>query len=215
MKKWLAFGIGIFIIKLVAAQSISENTFMKISSYIVPELANAGNVSVVKQIGDDNTTIIQQHLSEMTNQILTVQFGTDNSVNIKQTGSSHETRLFQTGNNNETILNVDGASTYSNIKQFGNENIIYSSLSNLGKQVHSVMLDQAGNSNKIELEVEGNSFSQETNYSISVSQRGNELGFKGSYESSSLPVEITQKSGKDGGGMSVIVTSSSFYFPMK
>ncbi len=171
------------------------------------------NQVFVKQSGSINSVFIHQDLNALSSQIFRGYEG--NLGIISQNGNQHYSKLFQVGNGNKTHLIIEGNLTFTDIKQFGDKNIIYSSLSNLGKQVHSVMLDQAGNSNKIELEVEGNSFSQETNYSISVSQRGNELGFKGSYESSSLPVEITQKSGKDGGGMSVIVTSSSFYFPMK
>jgi hypothetical protein len=93
--------------------------------------------------------------------------------------------------------------------------MISSNLNNLSKQVHSLLLDQVGNSNKIQLDVLGNNFNTDVNYAISVNQTGNDLAFQGSYDSNMLPVEIHQKSGATGEGMSVTVTTSAFYFPMK
>ena len=174
------------------------------------------NLAYIRQTGNQNNMVtFQQNLGTPSNQILTKQLGERNFGTVTQTGNDHEISLLQNGTGNEARLNFDGSLTFAEVRQSGNENSIYSNLNNFSKQIHSVMLGQEGNSNKIELTVLGNIFNPENDYTISVQQTGNDLAFQGNYESGMLPVEITQKSGINGGGMSVTVSTSAFYFPMK
>ena len=162
-----------------------------------------------------NTVFIQQNIDVSSGQILTEYNNKGNSGHVYQNGNEHDTRLLQTGNGNKAQLNLDGGQTFTDVRQSGNENMISSNLNNLSKQVHSVLLDQLGNSNEIQLEVLGNSINSDGNRAISVNQSGNGLAFKGTYESNMLPVEIHQKSGAADEGMSVTVSTSAFYYPMK
>jgi hypothetical protein len=51
---------------------------------------------------------------------------------------------------------------------------------------------------------------------VSVTQTGNDLNFSffGTNNSPDVPVNIEQKSGMNGQGMDVSVTTSAFYFPL-
>jgi hypothetical protein len=134
---------------------------------------------------------------------------------INQTGNNHNTNLTQTGNGNEANLLSEGGFTNMNVTQTGNNNSIFSNLSNNTLQLYSAILEQKGNSNNIELTLLGNNVITDIGRVVNVAQTGNDLHFSGTYDSPEMPVQIEQKSGINGLGMSVNVTTSAFYFPMK
>ena len=99
------------------------------------------------------------------------------------------------------------------ITQTGNNNSIFSNISNNTLQLYSAVLQQKGSGNNIELTLLGNKVVPDIDRIVSVTQTGNDLHFYGTYDSPDLPVKIEQKSGINGGGMDVKVTTTSFYFP--
>ncbi len=217
MKIILLIALGIFVTYSGSTQILEEEIANLTEGHIL-ELENlqSSNLAYIKQAGDNNSIItMQQRIDDFSNPILTGQQRTGNWGLLNQNGADHETSLWQSGLGNVALLRLEGSLTFTDVRQTGNENMISSNLNNLSKQLHSVLLDQAGNSNQIQLDVLGNGSNTEVDYSISIRQTGNDLAFKGTYESNMLPVEIHQKSGATGEGMSVTVTTSAFYFPMK
>jgi hypothetical protein len=218
MKIILFVMLGIVVAFSGKAQIFEQNKIVNQVWLDIPGIEDLQylNLAYIKQTGNQNNMVaFQQNLGASANQILTEQFGENNFGTVTQTGYNHEINLFQNGTGNEAQLNFDGSLTFAEVRQSGNENSIHSNLNNFSKQIHSVMLGQEGSSNKIELTVLGSIFNPENDYTISVQQTGNDLAFQGNYESGMLPVEITQKSGINGGGMSVTVSTSAFYFPLK
>lgn len=139
-----------------------------------------------------------------------------NRVIINQNGNNHSTQVVQTGSGNEATLFSAGNFTKMEVKQSGDNNSIFGFLNNNTLQLYSAMLEQKGDGNKIKLallmvdEIPG------LERVVSVSQTGNDLNFSFSrtYDSPDVPVNIEQKSGLNGQGMDVNVTTSAFYFPL-
>ncbi|MFW5720947.1 MAG: hypothetical protein ACOCWW_01025 [Bacteroidota bacterium] len=141
------------------------------------------------------------------------QMDFSNKTIINQSGNNHFTHLNQNGSGNEARLLSEGGFTKMKITQTGNNNSIFSNISNNTLQLYSTLLEQSGDGNNIELTLLGNNVNSDIERAVSVRQTGNDLKFSGTYDSPDLPVKIEQKSGINGEGMDVKVTTSSFYFP--
>ena len=107
-----------------------------------------------------------------------------------------------------------GGLTNTEVNQTGNNNSIVGILGNNSLQLYSAILEQRGNSNNIELTLLGNNEISGVERLVSVTQNGSNLNFSGTYDSPDVPVRIEQKSGENGQGMDVNVTTSAFYFPI-
>ncbi len=138
-----------------------------------------------------------------------------NKAIINQTGNYHYTQLKQTGSGNEAQLFSEGGFTNMNIIQKGNYNSIFSTLSNSTTQLYSSVVQQNGDGNNIELTLLGNNVIPNIVRIVSITQTGNNLNFSGTYDSPEVPVQVDQKSGIAGTGMTVRVATSAFYSPMK
>ncbi len=79
--------------------------------------------------------------------------------------------------------------------QNGNNNSIFSNLSNNTTQLYSAVLQQNGDGNNIELNLLGNNVIPGIDRLVSVTQTGNDLNFTGTYDSPDQPVKIEQTSG--------------------
>jgi minor curlin subunit len=161
---------------------------------------------LIQQIGDARNTLLLATEQEM---------AYSNIAFISQTGTGHNTIVMQTGSSNEANLYSDGIFTKTSVTQTGDNNSIFSNLSNNTLQLYSTFLKQKGNNNNIEITLLGDNVISHIESIVSVTQTGNNLHFSGTYNSPDVPIQINQKSGTGGAGMSVIVTTSAFYFPIK
>lgn len=141
------------------------------------------------------------------------QTGFSNNAIINQTGNNHITSLRQSGYGNEAKLFSTGSFTKMEVNQAGNNNSIVSNFNNNTRQLYSAILEQRGNNNNIKLTLLGNNEIYGVERLVSVTQTGSNLNFTRTYDSSDVPVNIEQKSGMNGQGMDVSVTTSAFYFP--
>lgn len=206
MKKILFFLIFSFIILLTAVGQI-----------IKPATNNLLNNSVLFAEEPDARDLLIRQINDAGNLLLATEqeMAFSNKAFINQTGNNHKMHLTQIGYGNEASLLSEGGFTIMNVTQTGNNNSIFSNLSNNTLQLYSAILEQKGNSNNIEFILSGNNVIPDIERIVSVKQTGNDLNFSGEYDSPNVPVQIEQKSGNDGAGMSVSVATSAFYFPMK
>ncbi len=175
-----------------------------------------GSKDFLKETKSKSNLLIQQ-IGDASNALLAAEQGMtfSNIAFISQTGTGHNTSVSQKGSNNEANLYSDGSFTKTSVAQTGDNNTIFSNFSNNTLQLYSTILEQKGNSNNIELTLLGNNVISNIVRVVSVTQIGNDLHFSGTYDSPDAPVQIDQKSGSGGAGMSVSVTTSAFYFPTK
>jgi hypothetical protein len=178
--------------ELLGSKDLLQETKLK-SNLLIQQIGDAGNALFVAEQKMDFS----------------------NKAFINQTGNSHNTRLEQTGSGNEALLISEGGFTKMEITQSGNYNTVFSKLNNTTTQLYSTALEQNGDGNNIELTLLGNNVIPGIDRLVSVRQTGNDLNFSGKYDSPDLPVQINQKSGTNGAGMSVSVITSAFYFPTK
>ena len=175
------------------------------------------NSSIVQQIGDQNNlVVIQQQAEGLSNVIISKQYNDKNEAYINQVGSGHAAVLVQKGNGNEANLWSDGEMTISKAWQQGDDNTIYSFIKNKALIPKVAALIQVGNSNSIELALTGNGFvSEGWPKAAIIEQKGNDLEVVAKLDSYSSPFLIRQQSGTSGEGMSINISNSDFYFPMK
>ena len=191
---------------------------MEINAQIIKPATDelSGRKDLLQEMKLTNNLLIQQ-ISDADKTLLSTEqeMAYSNIAFISQTGTGHNTTVLQKGSNNEASLYSDGSFTKTSVTQTGDNNSIFSNLSNNSLQLYSTILEQKGNSNNIEITLLGNNVISNIERVVSVTQTGNDLHFSGTYDSPDVPVQINQKSGIDGAGMSVNVTSSAFYFPTK
>lgn len=205
--------------KVVVALLIALVGIAEINAQVIRPETNefSGSQDLLQETKSKSNLLIKQ-ISDAGKAIIAAEqeMAFSNKAFISQNGNNHKTQITQTGNGNEASLFSEGGYTTMNVTQAGNNNSIFSNLSNNTLQLFSTILEQKGNGNNIELTLLGNSVIPQIERVVSVvSQTGNDLHFSGTYNSPDLPVQIDQKSGTNGAGMSVGVTTSAFYFPMK
>lgn len=193
---------GLICLVKVNAQTNQAETEKLLSSVRLLDDTKSESDLLIKQIGNASQPLIT------TEQGLTFS----NKAYISQTGSGHKTTISQKGNNNEANLWSDGSFTNTNVSQTGNNNSITSKFQNNTIQFYSTVLQQTGDDNSIELTLLGNKVFPDNDPFVSVIQSGKNHKFSGEYEA---PFVIEQKSGINGAGMTVNVTTSAFSFSMK
>ncbi|WP_320112648.1 hypothetical protein [Draconibacterium orientale] len=169
------------------------------------------------QIGNQNNLVsVQQQEGVFSNVIISKQYNDKNEAYINQVGSGHASVLVQKGNGNEANLWSDGEMTVSKAWQQGDDNTINSFIRNKALIPKVAALIQVGNSNNIELALTGNGFvSEGWPKAALIEQKGNDLEVVAKLDSYSSPLFIRQQSGTSGEGMSINISNSDFYFPMK
>lgn len=171
---------------------------------------------IIEALSESNLLI--QQISQADNAFVETdqQMNFNNRAFINQHGNNHNTRLSQTGIGNEALLLAVGGLTNTEVNQTGSNNSIVSILGNNSLQLYSAMLEQKGDGNKIKLALLMNDEVPGLERVVSVTQTGNDLNFSffGTNNSPDVPVNVEQKSGVNGQGMDVNVTTSAFYFPL-
>lgn len=141
---FLTMQIGQFII----AQDVSnyeDEILNEIQSSFIPSLIDnesnfcgkregmRGNIAEIKQVGDNNSTSVNQD-------------GTLNHVIITRSGNGNVDNVTQNGNSNEYNSIVGGNSNTNNVDQSGNANVINQ---NLISENQSFSFEQRGNNLEI------------------------------------------------------------------
>ena len=171
---------------------------------------------IIEALSESNLLI--QQISQAENAFVETDqpMSFSNKAIINQHGNNHNTSLSQTGEGNEALLLAVGGLTKTEVTQTGNYNSVLGIFGNNSQQLYSAMLEQKGDRNKIKLALLMNDEIPELERVVSVIQTGNDLNFSffGTNNSPDVPVNIEQKSGMNGQGMDVSVTTSAFYFPL-
>lgn len=193
-----------------------EKDELSIKQELLQETKPESNLLIQQINGAGNAFLTAEQELDFNNKAIINQAGLANTGGVFQTGKAHATRLHQTGAGNEANLFSTGNFTKLEVNQTGNNNSIFSNLSNNTLQLYSAILEQTGNSNTIELTLLSSNEIPGLEPVVSITQTGNDLNFSFSktYDSPDLPISIEQKSGVNGQGMNVNVTTSAFYFPL-
>lgn len=200
---------------------LAQPAFNELSENELEWLENNGllstNFSSVSQIGNNNSIVaIQQQEGVLSNTLISRQYQSENSGYIKQVGEAHSTLLVQNGTGNEANIWSEGDLTLTQTWQQGNDNTINSYIDNRGILPKAAALVQIGNNNNIELALIGNGFAWNGwPKAASVTQEGNNLEVVAKLDAYRSPLLIKQQSGTSGGGMSINISNTDFYFPMK
>ena len=213
---YILFVLSVFSSSAFSQATMSDISLDELNFFDAVELVNSSN-SIIDQIGNDNNiNVIQQQEGELSNVIISKQYSDKNNAYINQVGSGHASVLVQKGNGNEANLWSDGEMTVSKAWQQGDDNTINSFIRNEALIPKVAALIQVGNSNNIELALTGNGFvSEGWPKAAIIEQKGNDLDVVAKLDSYSSPLLIRQQSGSSGEGMSVNISNSDFFFPMK
>lgn len=176
-----------------------------------------GNISTIRQIGNQNDVEVIQNLSsQQLNRAIINQNGTSNYGYLEQTGFLLSGLINQTGSGNLANIWSKGDQITVASDQQGDRNVINSYIENLGVMTRSAMLRQIGNDNRIDLSLVGNDFTPPgLNQSVNISQFGNQNNVSALMENFGNPISITQNPGIGGEGMSINISNSAFSFPMR
>jgi minor curlin subunit len=191
------------------------------------EMMEQLNLLQLNSLEESNVTYIQQvGSSNQVRSILTQQGTSPNVVGVQQSGSSNSAYSDVDGSGHIVVIRQDGTGNEANVwsrgnlattvvLQDGNYNLLNSYLENRGINSRTATLSQVGDRNKIEFALTGDGplldIWAETSM---IRQSGSNLELNATFDSYSSPIQIEQQSGV-GGGMSVDVSTSAFYFPMK
>ncbi|MCH7414659.1 hypothetical protein MM213_14255 [Belliella sp. R4-6] len=178
-------------------------------------IENESNVSVIKQVGNQNESRIIQDLNSNQSNISGInQNGSLNYGYVEQTGYSLRSFINQSGNRNQSNLWSKGDQISISVDQQGDKNVVNTYIENAGIMSRTALLSQLGSENIIELVLVGNNISTTLgSQPINISQFGNQNNVTAVMENFGSPIEITQTPGAGGQGMSVNVSNSAFSFP--
>ncbi|WP_163325218.1 hypothetical protein [Draconibacterium mangrovi] len=170
------------------------------------------NYSIIGQVGDVNTIVVNQEQSGLLNNtIYSLQLQTENQAGIIQQGSGHSTVLVQDGANNQANTWSVGALTATEVYQKGSRNTINSYIDNNGIFPKSNLLTQIGDDNTMEIALlgNGNTWTEDLPKTVDATQIGTDNSLELILDHAIIPgIKVTQT-----GGMSLILKHSDFYFP--
>ncbi|MCH7398370.1 hypothetical protein MM236_10235 [Belliella sp. DSM 107340] len=198
----------------ICAQVLEDERIQELATVrvIQPNVGVQENVSVIQQVGGQNSATIFQIPQDIQagNFAQIMQNGNLNTSVLRQFGYNLNTVSIQTGNNNQGTIRSVGENINISTTQRGNENSITADVENLGIFTRTVLLEQSGNRNEINLDFLNGSTLGSSNESVRISQRGNQQQLNLSLDNAAGPVEISQTPGIDGQGMQVNVVTSVF-----
>lgn len=203
--------------KVIETNSNEEIQELINSQNLILENEKVGNLSIIKQVGDQNESrIIQDLASGQANMSVINQNGSHNYGYTEQSGYNLKSYINQSGNKNQSNLWSKGDQITISVDQQGDRNIVNAFIENIGIMSRSAMLRQSGMDNIIELSIVGSDISSSLgSQPISITQFGNQNNVSALMENFGSPIEITQTPGAGGQGMSVNVSNSAFSFPMR
>lgn len=133
---------------------ITENE-IRLDSFEEAFSQSQANVALIRQIGDNNTNVINQNRNNQgsANLASIYQYGSNNDATITQEGTNNTGLIHQNGSHHEASITQNGNQLESQINQSGlNSNV---TISHSGSGYHDIIVEQqafSGNARSVTVE---------------------------------------------------------------